>query len=261
MADCEHALELISLGLDRLLTQEEQRELDGHLEACQPCRALALELAQLHEALNQMGECEVPEDFADRVLEAIRQEQAAPPPGVIPFWRRSGVKCACGLAACAVLCIGLWRGVSGLGMGGGMTALSVPAASTPDDLQVSGASAGGASASVETAPYAIMGAQADGKEALEEAVPRAMPPSASSNEAEAAGALAVLLGEPPGQLLVLDGVPEVLAGEDWQQADGMLWLALTNQQLDEAVDTLEAAAYTVLPGVDGGPCAAVIYNN
>ena len=76
--DCEKALELISLRLDGMMTEEEERALDAHLEGCAPCRSLLLDLTALRDAMPE--EEEPPEGFLDGVMERVRESKTVPFP-------------------------------------------------------------------------------------------------------------------------------------------------------------------------------------
>lgn len=100
---CEHYYELISAQLDRELTREEEQELNAHLEQCPSCRALAEQLAGLHEDFSALEEVPAPEGFVQGVMERIREEKK-----VIPLFKRPQFKAAAGLAACLAICVGLY---------------------------------------------------------------------------------------------------------------------------------------------------------
>lgn len=118
MEECERCQELLSARLDQELTPEEQRWLEQHLAECQSCRDLAGQLDQVHEALTKLGETPAPEGFAQGVMERVAQGRGAP---VTPVPTAARLRRWGGLAACAVLCIGIygllqWGGsISGAG--------------------------------------------------------------------------------------------------------------------------------------------------
>lgn len=84
--DCDKALELISLRLDGLLTEEEERALDAHLEDCGPCRSLLLELTALRDAMPE--EEEPPEGFLDGVMERVRGSKTVTFPVKKTGWKQ-----------------------------------------------------------------------------------------------------------------------------------------------------------------------------
>ena len=141
MLSCEEALEQMSQALDSPLTGEEQGELEAHLACCPACRADWAALRELHQAMGELEETPVPEGFADRVMERVRED--ARPAKVVPLWRRPQWKAAAGLAACAVICVGLYYGADRLGLGA-----SGNVAAVPDLAQWSEESAGSGEAPV-----------------------------------------------------------------------------------------------------------------
>lgn len=105
---CDKYLELLSARLDGVLTGEEERELETHLAVCPGCRAAGAQLAALQGAFPELEESEVPEGFAQGVMDRIRGEEK---PKVIPLFKRPQVRALAGLAACLALVVGLY-GVS-----------------------------------------------------------------------------------------------------------------------------------------------------
>lgn len=107
--NCEDSLEQISRGLDGDLTAQEQAALEEHLAACPQCRALARELTELHQLMGELEETPAPDTLAPSVMAAIRREKKPVPLGLRPWFRTVG-----GLAACAVICLGLYAFNPGL---------------------------------------------------------------------------------------------------------------------------------------------------
>lgn len=107
--NCEDSLEQISRGLDGDLTAQEQTALEEHLAACPQCRALARELTELHQLMGELEETPAPDTLAPSVMAAIRREKKPVPLGLRPWFRTVG-----GLAACAVICLGLYAFNPGL---------------------------------------------------------------------------------------------------------------------------------------------------
>lgn len=103
---CEEALELLSARLDGELTAQEEQELEDHLSACPACRGLAEELSALHLSFEDLEDTPAPEDFAGRVMERVRELERKKK--VLPLFRRPQVRALAGLAACAVVCAGLY---------------------------------------------------------------------------------------------------------------------------------------------------------
>lgn len=109
MNPCGKFVERISAKLDGQLTAEEERELEAHLAVCPACRALESQLAAIHAAFPQMEEVSAPEGFADRVMDQIRAREGQGAK-VVPLFKRPQIRALSSLAACAVLCVGLYRG-------------------------------------------------------------------------------------------------------------------------------------------------------
>lgn len=107
--NCEDSLEQISRGLDGDLTAQEQTALEEHLAACPQCRALARELTELHQLMGELEETPAPDTLAPSVMAAIRREKKPVPLGLRLWFRTVG-----GLAACAVICLGLYAFNPGL---------------------------------------------------------------------------------------------------------------------------------------------------
>ena len=108
MDSCRDMEVYLSLKLDGMLEPEEARALEEHLALCPRCRALERELSAIHTALPELEEYEAPQGFARGVMERV--EALERKPRVVPLFRRPQVRALMGLAACAVLCVGLYRG-------------------------------------------------------------------------------------------------------------------------------------------------------
>ena len=106
METCEYWLEQLSARLDGELTSEEEGRLEEHLENCPACRAVAAQLEKLSAGLKDIEEVPAPEGFARGVMDRIAAGEKKPK--VIPLFRRPQFKALAGLAACAVLCVGLY---------------------------------------------------------------------------------------------------------------------------------------------------------
>ena len=100
---CEESTLLLSARMDGELSVEENKALEAHLASCQECRALAAQLEEVRSAFDGLEELPAPEGFADRVMERVTA------PRVVPLFRRPAVRAVLGLAACLVLCVGLFR--------------------------------------------------------------------------------------------------------------------------------------------------------
>ena len=108
MEFCRDTPLYLSLKLDGMLEPEEARALEEHLACCPRCRALERELSAIHTALPELEEYKAPEGFARSVMERVADLEEKPK--VVPLFRRPQVRALMGLAACAVLCVGLYRG-------------------------------------------------------------------------------------------------------------------------------------------------------
>lgn len=120
MISCERAWELLSQQLDEPLSPQEKQELEEHLAACPSCRRDKEDLEQLDQALRNLGEIQAPAGFTQRVMAQV-QQQAQSKPKAAPLWRRPQVRALAGLAACALLCFGIYRSLpQGGTLSGGM---------------------------------------------------------------------------------------------------------------------------------------------
>lgn len=134
---CERAWELLSQQLDEPLSPQEEQELEEHLASCPSCRRDKEELEQMKEALQDLEEVPAPADFTQRVMGQIQQETQHKPK-VIPLWRRPPVRALAGLAACALLCIGLYRFMP---QGGDLSAGMIRSSQGADSAQAPDSSA------------------------------------------------------------------------------------------------------------------------
>ena len=155
MASCEYYIELLSVGLDGELSQEQEQELARHLLECPYCREIGPQLAAAHAAFANLEEIPAPQGFAEGVMKEIRSREKGPK--VVPLFKRPVWKGSAGLAACCVLCFGLYQGGM-LGQG----QIDGNAAGQPALAQERSAVAEGAEG---TAVYVPEGAKVDGWEA------------------------------------------------------------------------------------------------
>lgn len=107
MASCDYYIELLSAGLDGQLSQEQEQELGRHLLECPYCREIGPQLAAAHAAFADLEEIPAPQGFAEGVMTEIRARENEPK--VVPLFKRPAWKAAAGLAACCVLCFGLYQ--------------------------------------------------------------------------------------------------------------------------------------------------------
>lgn len=103
---CDKFLELMSFRLESALSKEQARELEDHLAGCPECRAVGAQLSALQEAFHELEEAEVPEGFAQGVMERIQALESERKG--IPWFRRPQVRALAGLAACLALAVGLY---------------------------------------------------------------------------------------------------------------------------------------------------------
>ena len=75
---------------------------------CSDCSALANQMAEIHAAFSDLDEIPAPEGFAKGVMERI-ESLAEPKKKVIPLFSRPQIRTLAGLAACAVLCAGIYQ--------------------------------------------------------------------------------------------------------------------------------------------------------
>jgi anti-sigma factor RsiW len=273
---CEEALEQMSQALDSPLTEAEQGALEAHLAGCPACRADWAALRELHQAMGELEETPAPEGFADRVMEQIREE--ARPAKVVPLLRRPQWKAAAGLAACAVICVGLYYGVdrAGLGVSGNVAAEpdlaqwsehaagsgAAPAASASDTEEALVQSKSEASAQPETqTEHETAGAPqsgAAGGECVLEgaAVPRTTQiqgqnavgtaPAPALADGEAGGAALYSIQQEETELLLTalpEGAAELLPALDQWELDGQgrSFCTVSAQTLEDLCGALEAA--------------------
>jgi hypothetical protein len=65
----------ISASVDGDLDREQQQALDAHLESCEACRALSLELSALRSLSSELGDHEPPVDLLARSFDALEQHE------------------------------------------------------------------------------------------------------------------------------------------------------------------------------------------
>jgi mycothiol system anti-sigma-R factor len=75
---CDQALTEVYLYLDRELTWWRRRQIRQHLDDCPPCMNGYHFEERLRVVVRQRLAEEVPNEFLERLNEAIRREQAAP---------------------------------------------------------------------------------------------------------------------------------------------------------------------------------------
>lgn len=179
MRSCEEFELLASLVIDEEAAPEEQADLAKHMESCPACRAYFEDLKRIHGTFVR-EDASLPEDFAARVMERVREtaqdspEEKEPETQIkvekktVPFPRRK--RWAALAACCAVVVLSVWA----VRMSGGVKEARVTAGSLPQDDAAAGArsmdSASAAQASPE-APLKDDSASLEDAENLDEAPP------------------------------------------------------------------------------------------
>ena len=262
--DCDRCLEQLSARLDGELSAGETAELEAHLAQCPSCRALAQQLEQLRDGFSHLEEAEAPAGLARRVMDRIRKENSAG--RVIPLFRRPQFKALAGLAACAVLCVGLY-GAGRLGHAD----ISQGKLSTDSSLGLYSLSPENASGELgaDPAPYDAQAAPRANAALVD---PEAAGAQTDAFDGEGLQPQSIPSQEDFSQVLTLDSMPEgaaeLLSSDtvvSHSTADGSdTYSPLTPEQLD-AIESLAQDQ-----GITGdrtsseeqeGPCALIILAN
>ena len=221
--NCEQMNDLLSAYLDGELTAQEEEQMHAHLEQCADCRALLEQLQTLRTSFSDLEEISAPEGFAETVMGRIKAESK---PKVVPLFKRPQMRAVMGLAACAVLCIGVGR-----------------------------MSFGGAKESAAAAPMAIPVAPPMPESAMYDAAPTAAAPESAMEYSIAAGAESKMVEAPmepipptpaPGspEAPVQDGMTAVICetgpnGETvGEQGEVQVYLAQLPDGLEAAIGAL-----------------------
>lgn len=110
--DCVSCRELLSALLDDEVGQDEAREVQVHLQACEACRGVARDLEDLHRSLRVAAAPEVP-DLTGAILAAIDERAATAQGRRVPLART--LLAAVGLAQ-LVVAVPVLLGLSGAGV-------------------------------------------------------------------------------------------------------------------------------------------------
>ena len=105
MRPCQEREEQICLAIDGALSENDEKELMEHLNHCHECRALYEALMDTQKELRELGETSAPEQLKTSVMTQIRQEKKKKIPLTYHQIRYIGA----GLAACMILCFGLYQ--------------------------------------------------------------------------------------------------------------------------------------------------------
>lgn len=116
MKYCTEYAVLLDLFVDGELPAEEANRVRQHLEDCPGCRAYVDDALALRAGFAELEDIEVPEGFAEGVMERIRRETAAGQQASSHRRRWAGTLAA--LAACCALVILLKTGPMGMNGGG-----------------------------------------------------------------------------------------------------------------------------------------------
>lgn len=106
--ECSQYVQMLSARMDGALSDREVQALEAHLAACPACRARASQLAAMHDTLKALEEIPAPEGFAQGVMDRIRAQEAAEKK-IVSRFRRPQVRALAGLAACLILCAGIYQ--------------------------------------------------------------------------------------------------------------------------------------------------------
>ncbi len=128
MRYCEEYAALLDCYVDGELSPEEMARVQAHLDTCPGCRAYVDDALAIRAALPGVEETEVPEGFAEQVLEAVRSREAAAKPRRKTPWMKVLVP----LAACFALVLL----VQSRTFGGGSTESAAPPQSAAQDAAV-----------------------------------------------------------------------------------------------------------------------------
>lgn len=293
MANCEFYLKLMSQSLDGPLTAEAQQALDQHLSQCPDCRVLYRQLCEIHNEFSSWEEREVPEGFAQGVMDRVRAlEEQSKRPKVIPLWKRPQFKALGSIAACAVLCIGIWRmdllqnpqspgQAADSGNAAASTTLTTGAADTADTSTAATTTAPATPAEepqtklldAPTAENAAQPAAVAAGEDLAQNMPIAGAPMIVSEGGDLPQAYFMdraevpeedtllqsvtdVLGTTPGALLVLEEIPQELEGAWYFTSDGRAFLVVEASDLAALFQQLSPGALTAL-SLGEGPLVLV----
>ncbi len=221
---CTYYTELMSLVIDGQSSEEEDKQLLHHVLHCSQCRSELAQLWEMHQTFSNWEEQEIPAGIAQRVMERIRTEEAAavvPSTApkrlqtnakILPFW-----KPLISVAACAAVCVGLWR-------------FTAPSAQTPSAPTASQASYTTASSSTTTSlpiPKTLTSEPAS-----------AQSESGLSDTSEITAMVSDVLGKTPGTILVLEEIPVALKGSRHTTQNGNVILVPETEDITELLTQL-----------------------
>ncbi len=114
MNGCEDFLELLDSFLDGELPPDQMLRVQAHLDACPACRDYVDGALTLRAAFPSVEDADVPEGFAENVMERVRASALKP----AALHRRRWMSAVAALAACCAIVILLRFGP--VGMSGGL---------------------------------------------------------------------------------------------------------------------------------------------
>ena len=114
MNGCEDFLELLDSFLDGELPPDQMLRVQAHLDACPACRDYVDGALTLRAAFPSVEDTDVPEGFAENVMERVRASALKP----AALHRRRWMSAVAALAACCAIVILLRFGP--VGMSGGL---------------------------------------------------------------------------------------------------------------------------------------------
>ena len=245
MDRCERFIDLLSQSLDGPLPLEEHQALQQHLEQCPECRLLSQQFLEIREEFHSWEDQEVPEGFTAGVMDRIRAAEENNK--VIPIRKHRRFKTFGSIAACALICLGLWRtGAPEANQDAAFApAASAPAAETMDIHAY--ATADSAPDDGSTIPAALAKTAEETPAQDASASLPICPESASLPDEDQLIRLAQdTLGQAPGTLVLVEVLPQIAEGTLHTTADGTPLLVLSAQPEADMWKTLtETACFTL----------------
>lgn len=89
---CNEIRELLSLYIDNMLEDELKSEVEKHIAFCPECKKEYEELKELSQILSDLPEVPLPENFDQRIHDALVASKKADNPAVIPMKKQSKMK-------------------------------------------------------------------------------------------------------------------------------------------------------------------------
>ncbi|WP_069997533.1 anti-sigma factor family protein [Cellulosilyticum sp. I15G10I2] len=72
---CHECIEQLSAYIDHMLTPEEQKELERHLESCQSCQEELKALIEIVESIAALEDVEIPETLHEDIMKSIHEDK------------------------------------------------------------------------------------------------------------------------------------------------------------------------------------------